>query len=109
MSLTRPLRLLPALSKTSLRPFTTVTRKMAEGDTGSVRYGGDRHGDTWSRREKAAEDLYIKGREKAIMELLKEKIAQQEAALAKDKAILSTMEDQYGHIAEDTWWKEGAQ
>ena len=74
---------------------------MAEGDTGSLRYGGERSADAWSKREKAAEDYYIKGREKAIMELLKEKIAKQEAALAEDRAILSTMEDQYGHVAEE--------
>ena len=74
---------------------------MAAGDTGSVRHGGERSADTWSKREKAAEDMYIKEREKDIMQVLREKIAQQEAILAKDRVILSAMEDQYGHQAEE--------
>ena len=57
--------------------------------------------DSFSKREKAAEDMYILERTKANMQLMKAKIAQQEEVLAKDRAILSTMEDQYGHIAEE--------
>ena len=74
---------------------------MAEGDTGSVRAGGSRSADAWNKREKAAEDLYIYEREKQIMALMKEKIAKQEEQLAKDRAVLNAMEDQYGHQAED--------
>lgn len=44
--------------------------------------------------------MYIKGREKAIMQLLKEKIAKQEEQLGKDLAMLASMEDQYGKAAE---------
>ena len=83
------------------RPFSFSARNNAEGDTGGTRRGGERSMDSWSKREKAAEDMYIKEREKAIMQLLKAKIAQQEELLAKDRAMLSTMEDQYGHIAEE--------
>lgn len=96
----RVLRVLKDPSLT-LRPFSHTSRLMAEGDTGSLRSGGVRDADAWSRREKAAEDLYIKGREKAIMQLLKEKIEKQEAALQKDRLILAEMEDQYGHVAEE--------
>lgn len=85
----------------TLRPFSHAARRMREGDTGSVRSGGERAADTWSKREKAAEDMYIKEREKVIMQLLKEKIAQQETQLQKDRAILNAMEDQYGHHAEE--------
>ncbi|KXT18760.1 hypothetical protein AC579_8212 [Pseudocercospora musae] len=82
------------------RPFSiSLPKRYAEGDTGSPRL----HGDTWTKREKAAEDLYIKGREKNIMMLLKEKIAAQEAVLEKDRAILSALEDQYGHVVEGTY------
>ena len=92
------LRQVPTIS---VRPFSATACHKGEGATGSIRYGGERSADTWSKREKAAEDMYIKGREKAIMELLKEKIAKQEEGLAKDRAILSAMEDQYGHMAEE--------
>ncbi|KAK3701059.1 ATPase inhibitor [Vermiconidia calcicola] len=80
-----------------------VWNKMVEeaGDTGSLRAGGERAGDSWSRREKASEDMYIRDREKQIMQMLKQKIADQEMKLAKDRAILSAMEDQYGHHAEE--------
>ena len=94
-----PLRSLRLLTpRTSTRFFSLTTLKLAEGDTGSHRFGGQR--DTWNKREKAAEDMYIKGREQQIMALLKEKIGKQEAALAKDRAVLSGMEDQYGRVAE---------
>ncbi|KAF7187102.1 ATPase inhibitor, mitochondrial, partial [Pseudocercospora fuligena] len=101
--LTKPISLLllrPHLIITSKRfnPLS-IKRCFAEGDTGSPRL----HGDSWTKREKATEDLYIKGREKNIMMLLKEKIAAQEAVLEKDRAILSAMEDQYGHLVEGTY------
>ena len=44
---------------------------------------------------------YIKEREKVIVQLLKEKIAKQEEQLAKDLAMLATMEDQYGNVSEE--------
>lgn len=102
-----PIRVLPRLT-TSMkpiylsRPFTTTLPKKAEGDTGAIRHGGERSSDTWSRREKAAEDMYIKEREKEIMVLLKEKIAAQEAALEKDRQVLREMEGEYGAV-EDAW------
>jgi len=75
---------------------------MAEGDTGGIRYGGEKSADTWSKREKAAEDMYIRQREKEIVKLLREKIQAQQAQLEKDRAVLSQMEDQYGHHTEKT-------
>lgn len=65
------------------RAFTTSILRSAEGDTGSIRAGGSRAADTWSRREKAAEDMYIHEREKEIVKLMKEKIAEQEAKLVR--------------------------
>ena len=81
------------------RLFSVVTKRMAEGDTGGIRSRGQQGGDTWTRREKAAEDMYIKEREKVIVQLLKEKIAKQEEQLAKDLAMLAAMENQYGQDA----------
>lgn len=83
------------------RCLSITATKLRDGDTGAIRPGGDRTGDSWSRREKAAEDLYIRGREKAILQLLKEKIIKQEEALAKDRAMLSAMEDQYGQLEQE--------
>ena len=73
---------------------------MAAGDTGSVRSGGERSADTWSKREKAAEDMYIKDREKQIMQILKERIREQQLQIDRDQKLLNEMEDQYGHHAE---------
>lgn len=64
---------------------------MAEGDTGAVRRGGEAQADSWTRREKAAEDMYIKQREKEIMQLLREKIVAQEKKLEIDREVLRTM------------------
>jgi hypothetical protein len=102
-------RLLPL--RTSLLPRTSVLlfhrrfsfaqHFLAEGDTGATRRGGSAQGDTWTRREKAAEDLYIRQREKDIMKMLREKIKAQEAILEEDRRVLAGMEDQYGHAVEE--------
>ena len=90
---------LPILFRTTYRPSTrllsTSALRMGAGDTGGVRHGGERHADSWTKREKAAEDMYVKEREKALLQLLREKIAEQEAALRRDREILGQMEDQY--------------
>ena len=44
--------------------------------------------------------MYIKSREKEIVQLLKEKILKQQEALAKDVALLAAMEDQYGNVVQ---------
>ncbi len=78
---------------------TSVGR--AEGDTGGTRYGGERSADSWSRRGKASEDLYIHDREKDILRLLKEKIELAEAILKKDREMLDRIENDYGRLAEE--------
>jgi ATPase inhibitor, mitochondrial len=83
------------------RSITSTSTREAEGDVGALRAGGQAHSDAFNRREKAAEDMYIREREKVILSLLREKVAKQEQVLARDKAILAQMEDQYGHIAEE--------
>lgn len=100
--LTRPRPILhKTIKSSSLRPLTTSRPLCRDGDTGSVRSGGEAAGDSWTRREKAAENVYIKQKEKTLLIMLREKIAAQEAILAKDRAILAAMEDQYGHVAEE--------
>ncbi len=58
---------------------------MAEGDTGAPRSGGSAQGDAFTKREQASEDYYVRQQEKEKLEKLKKKIADQEAALAKDR------------------------
>jgi ATPase inhibitor, mitochondrial len=84
------------------RTFFFTSRRQAEGDVGALRAGGQAYSDAFNRREKAAEDMYVREREKTILALLREKVAKQEQILAKDKAMLAEMEDQYGHVAEVT-------
>jgi hypothetical protein len=54
---------------------------MAGGDTGAPRAQGD----AFTKREKANEDYYVRQEETKKLEALKKKIADQEAALAKDR------------------------
>lgn len=86
----------PPLLRPHARSFCLTSKRLAEGDTGATRYGGQQSSDAFTRREKAAEDMYIKEREKEIVLLLREKIAKQQEQLAKDMAMLAAMEDQYG-------------
>ena len=83
------------------RSMTVSLRSLAEGDVGALRHGGQAASDAFNRREKAAEDMYIREREKVILSLLREKVVKQEEILAKDRAMLAAMEDQYGHVAEE--------
>ncbi|KAF2731609.1 hypothetical protein EJ04DRAFT_526012 [Polyplosphaeria fusca] len=61
------------------RLLSTTARAMAGGDTGSgtSRPGGTRSGDAFTRRETAAEELYIKQEERAKLMAIKEKLSQQ--------------------------------
>lgn len=63
-----------------------------------MRRGGEAQSDSWTRREKAAEDYYIRQREKDLMKMLKEKIAAQEVLLEKDREVLRAMQEQYGAV-----------
>ena len=83
MSLARVTRQLPRI--TSYRTFSIAARSMAEGDAGAPRSGGSAQGDAFTKREQASEDYYVKNQEREKLEALKKKIADQEAALAKDR------------------------
>ncbi|USW56148.1 Putative mitochondrial ATPase inhibitor [Septoria linicola] len=81
------LRIVRALPKTpvSSRSFSIAARRSAGGDTGSARSGGAASGDAFTKREEANEAYYIKQHEKEKLEKLKQKIADGEAQLAKDR------------------------
>ena len=91
MSLTRGttlIRQLPQLrftTQTTARTFSVAARRMAEGDTGATRSGGQAQGDAFTKREQASEDYYVKQEEKKKLEALRKKIADKEADLAKDR------------------------
>lgn len=87
MSLTRTLtRQLPRITTgTSARSFSVAACRMAEGDTGAPRSGGQAQGDAFTKREKASEDYYVRQQEKEKLEALRKKIADKEAEIAKDR------------------------
>lgn len=70
---------------TSTRGFTSITARMAEGDTGAPRSGGAASGDAFTKREQADESLYIKRQEQEKLAALKKKIADSEATLKQDR------------------------
>ncbi|KAF2718337.1 hypothetical protein K431DRAFT_287732 [Polychaeton citri CBS 116435] len=89
------------ITQQSTRLLSISAVRMGEGDTGGIRYGGAAHGDAFNKREKAAEDLYIRQREADIVKLLKEKIAKKESLLEAEKKLLAELEVQYGDEAEE--------
>lgn len=58
---------------------------MAEGDSGSPRSGGSASSDSFTKREQASENLYVRQQEAEKLKQLKAKIAASESQLAKDK------------------------
>lgn len=99
LSLTKLARLYPRLPL-STRTLTTTPSRFSEGATGAIRSGGSAHGDAFTKREKAAEDMWVREREKNIIAVMREKIARQEALLEEDRKVLAKMENAYGHVAE---------
>ena len=70
---------------TSIRTISTTAIRMAEGDTGAPRSGGSAQSDAWTKRETASEDYYVRQQEKQKLEALRQKIAEKEADIAKDR------------------------
>ncbi|KAJ4292512.1 ATPase inhibitor [Kalmusia sp. IMI 367209] len=64
----------------SQRFFSTSMRAMSAGDTGSgvSRPTGTRGGDAFTKREAAAEEMYIKQEERAKLLAIKAKLQQQQ-------------------------------
>ncbi|PVH97660.1 hypothetical protein DM02DRAFT_616381 [Periconia macrospinosa] len=71
---------LTKIARPSQRLFSTSMRAMSAGDTGSgaSRPGGIRTGDAFTKREAAAEELYIKQEEKARLLAIRQKLQQQQ-------------------------------
>ncbi|KAI5244947.1 hypothetical protein E4T43_03528 [Aureobasidium subglaciale] len=78
----------PLVANPQVARFSIASRSMAAGDAGSPKSGGAASGDAFSRREEAAENLYVKRQEAEKLEALRQKVKAGEAQLAKDKADL---------------------
>ncbi|RVD86755.1 uncharacterized protein DFL_005016 [Arthrobotrys flagrans] len=76
-ALTRTVVRLPRVTAPRPSASLIMNRPYSEGDTGGIRYGGEQAGDSFTRREKAQEDFYIKQREKERLSKLREKLAAQ--------------------------------
>ncbi|MCJ1299040.1 hypothetical protein MMC08_001831 [Hypocenomyce scalaris] len=86
----------PALRSTvvQLRGFSMSAIQNAEGSTGAPRSGGEVQGDTFTKREKANEDYYVKQQERQKLMALKEKISQQRKQLEElDKNMYVAYDD----------------
>ena len=86
---------LRALRTSSIRQTTRSLSmsavRAAEGSTGAPRSGGAAQGDSFTKREQANEDYYVKQQERQKLEQLKKKIADSEAQLAKDRQDVEAM------------------
>lgn len=96
MSLRLLTRAIPRTATTTTRTFTTSLFRMAEGDAGAPRSGGAAQGDAFTKREQASEDYYVRQQERQKLEALKKKIADQEAALAKDREEVEQLNKKQG-------------
>ncbi|KAF8458053.1 mitochondrial ATPase inhibitor, IATP-domain-containing protein [Terfezia claveryi] len=80
-------------------PFVISTRAMSSGEVGSgfSRPEGQKGGDSFTKREKAVEDYYIRQKEKEKLLQLREKLKQQRAHLDElDKHIDELTRNQGG-------------
>lgn len=85
-----------ALRLNSARTFSMSAIRAAEGDTGAPRTGGAAQGDSFTKREQANEDYYVKQQERQKLEALKKKIADSEAQLAQDRKDVEEMTKKSG-------------
>ncbi|KAI9702177.1 MAG: hypothetical protein M1820_006259 [Bogoriella megaspora] len=86
---------------TTTRTFTVASRMMAEGDTGAPRSGGVAHGDTFTKREQANENMYIRDQEK-------QKLAQLKKRLEEHKEHLKELEKHVDDLTTEQNQRSGA-
>ncbi|KAK1148936.1 ATPase inhibitor [Aspergillus melleus] len=94
-SIVRPLS--TANRALATRSFSALAPRMAEGDVGSPRSGGQAQSDSFQRREAAQENMYIHEKELEKLRSLKKSITEQRAHLDKlDKHIDEITKNQGG-------------
>ncbi|KAI9855489.1 MAG: hypothetical protein M1824_006085 [Vezdaea acicularis] len=69
---------------------------MAGGDTGAPRSGGSAQADSFVKREKAQEDMYMKNQEREKLNQLREKLKAQQAHLQELDAHLEAIAKEHG-------------
>jgi len=81
----------------SRRAFSIGAVRMGEGDTGAPKQGGQAADDSFSRREAAQENLYVREKELEKLRQLKAKLKEQRAHLDElDKHIDQLTKEQGG-------------
>ncbi|KAL7274972.1 ATPase inhibitor [Rhizina undulata] len=93
-TISRSLRIKPfAPVAMSARAYST-----SEGATGSgfSRPGGQAQGDSFTKREKAAEDLYVRAQEKEKLLILKQKLREQRKHLDELDAHIAELTKEQG-------------
>jgi len=80
------------------RTFTTGRALMTDGATGSgaSRVGGQAAGDAFTKREKAAEEMWIKEEEKRKLRELHDKLKEQKDHIEKMQTDIETMMKESG-------------
>jgi len=79
------------------RSFSAAALRAAAGDTGSTRPGGQVQGDSFTKREAAAENKFIREKEMESLRKLKEKLSVQRQHLDElDKHIKELEKDSGG-------------
>ncbi|KUL88414.1 hypothetical protein ZTR_05469 [Talaromyces verruculosus] len=79
------------------RSFSVASVRMGEGDTGAPRAGGVAAGDSFTKREAAQENLYVKEKELQKLRELKAKLKEQRKHLDElDKHIDDLTKEQGG-------------
>ncbi|EON67190.1 hypothetical protein W97_06443 [Coniosporium apollinis CBS 100218] len=95
--MTRPALIRVLKTAAPRRLLSTTAKAMAAGDTGAARSGGERAADAFTRRERSAEEMYIRQEERNKLLQLKEKLKQQRKHIDElDKHIDDLTKNQGG-------------
>ncbi|GAQ39051.1 hypothetical protein AtubIFM56815_007562 [Aspergillus tubingensis] len=82
---------------TATRSFSALAPRMGAGDTGAPRPGGSQHADSFTKREAAQENLYVREKEMEKLRALKAKLSEQRKHLDElDKHIDEFTKNQGG-------------
>ncbi|KAJ9604097.1 ATPase inhibitor [Cladophialophora chaetospira] len=86
------------------RSFSISAIRAAEGDTGGMRSGGSAQADSFTKREQASENKFIKEKEMESLKRLREKLQQQRKHLDELDKHIQELEGEGGehpqHIRE---------
>jgi len=84
------------VTSVSKRALSVSSARMAEGSTGGTRAGGEAQGDSFTKREKANEDFYIRQQEKEKLMALKAKLGEQQRHLEELSKHIDEMAKESG-------------